>query len=216
MAIIFRTPDILANITKQSHYDEQDNYSEKTIEVQKTEVKLLKTLRRMAKSNGEIPISQTQLAKSTDATNGTIKHYDYIFKDVIDMFSLFFHAAPTRVTKNPKFQEAKALMDKYDIHDFDTLLAKANHFMIWDSMPVQDSFADKVLDLAEKGVVSKEFSDKTIEFLISFMAHVGERGIHKDFTELDINGMDKKVHEKYQKVQELKAEYDRLKAETSN
>lgn len=214
MAIMFRTPDILSDITKQSHYDEQGNYSKEIREVLTTEVKLLKILNRMVKEG--VPLSQTKLKNRAGVTPGTVNHYDYIFKDVIDMYCLFYPAAPKRKTQNPKFQEAEMLMNKYNIHDFDALEKGAIKNMILNIALKNDKLAILADDLYDKGIVNETFNEKApmpSEAIFSFMA---QRYIHPDFESLDINGMRKKVYEKYQKVQELKAEYNRLKADSSN
>ncbi len=211
MSIMFRTPELLSDITKQSHYDEVDNYHDESIEVQKTEVKLLKTLNRMVEEG--VPLSQTQLMRRTGTTSGTVGYYDYIFKDVIDMLCLFYPASPTKTSRNPRFQEAKALMDKHDIHDFETLEKKVIEAIFGPIINGNDELALLADDLCEKGVVNEIFRKKAFEPLDAMFSFLGQRFIHPDFESLDINEMGKKVYEKYLKVQELKAEYDRLKAE---
>lgn len=235
MGIMFRTPDILSDITKQSHYDELDNYHDESIEVQKTEVKLLRTLYRMIEE--KVPLSQTQLMKRANpkkdkddksvslsqeqlmnrvkATNGTVKYYDYIFKDMVDMLCLF-NPAPKRKSVSPNYQEAKKLLDKNDIHDFDTLQSKAFQEIIALALTAgmgNDKYAALVDDLHNSGIVNKTFNEKAVMPTEAAFSFLGQRYIHPDFVSLDINEMKRLVFEKYKKVQELKAEYDRLKAE---
>lgn len=213
MGIMFRTPDILSDITKQSHYDEVDNYHDERIEVQKTEVKLLRELYRMVDEG--VPLSQTQLMNRANVTSGTVKYYDYIFKDMVDMFCLFYPASKTK-RKNSKFQKAKELLDKHDIRDFDTLSNKAIKEIIDLALTADinnDKYALLVDGLYKSGIVDETFNDKAYMPTEAAFSFLGQRYIHPDFEGLDINGMEKLVFEKYKRVQELKAECDRMKAE---
>lgn len=215
MAVMFKTPDILDDITRTTHYNEDNEYQEETLDVPTNEVKLIKELDRMV-SEG-IPLSQTQLMRRTGLTGGTLRYYDYIFNDMIEMLGLFYPVEGTsKVKESPKYQEAKELLDKHEIHDFDTLQNKVLEEIIAIALTAgmgNDKYAAFVDDLYNSGIVNKTFNDKAYTPTEAVCSFLGQRYIHPDFVSLDINEMGKRVYEKYLTVQELKAEYDRLKVE---
>lgn len=212
MAVMFRTPDILDDITRMTHYNKEDVYQEETLEVQTNEVKLIKELAKMVDNN--IPLSQTQLMRRTGVGEGMLTHYDYIFNDLIEMLGLFYPVEETsKVKDSPKYKEAKALLDKDDIHDFKTLESKVLNGINDLILGPDDNFAVLIDDLYGSGIVNKTFHEKALEPAQAMFSFLGQRYIHPDFSSLDINGMEKLVFEKYKRVQELKAEYNRLKAE---
>lgn len=215
MAVMFKTPDILDDITRTTHYNEDNEYQEETLDVPTNEVKLIKELDRMV--SGGIPLSQTQLMRRTGLTGGTLRHYDYIFNDMIEMLGLFYPVEGTsKVKESPKYQEAKELLDKHEIHDFDTLQNKVLEEIIAIALTAgmgNDKYAAFVDDLYNSGIVNKTFNDKAYTPTEAVCSFLGQRYIHPDFVSLDINEMGKRVYEKYLTVQELKVEYDRLKAE---
>lgn len=211
MAVMFRTPDILGDITRTTHYD-GDEYREESLEVPTNEVKLIKELGRMV-SEG-IPLSQTQLIRRTGLTGGTLEYYDYIFKDTMEMLGLFYPVEETsKVKESSKYKEAKALLEKNDIHDFYTLQNKVSKKIMDIILGSDDSFAFFVDGLYKNGMVSETFHKKALEPSEAVFSFLGQRYIHPDFVSLDINEMGNFVFEKYKRVQELKAEYNRLKAE---
>ncbi len=212
MTVMFRTPEILDDITRKTHYNEDDVYQEETLEVQTNEVKLIKELDRMVANN--IPLSQTQLMKRTGVGKGMLTHYDYIFNDLIEMLGLFYPVEETsKVKESPKYKEAKILLDKGDIHNFDALEAKVLKGIKDLILGADDKFAVLIDDLYDSGMVNENFHEKALEPAQAMFSFLGQRYIHRDFVSLDINGMEKLVFEKYKRVQELKAEYNRLKAE---
>lgn len=212
MAVMFRTPDILDDITRTTHYNEDNEYQEEALDVPTNEVKLIKELDRMV-SEG-IPLSQTQLMRRTGLTGGTLRHYEYIFNDMIEMLGLFYPVEETsKVKEGPKYKEAKSLLDKNDIHDFGTLESKVAKKITNLICGVDDNFAVLIDDLYNSGMVNKSFHEKVLDPAQAMFSFMGQRYIHPDFVSLDINEMGKFVFEKYKRVQELKAEYDRLKAE---
>lgn len=212
MAIMFRTPDILGDITRMTHFDETVFRLEEAVEVQTAEAVLVRELDKMVADG--IPLSQTQLAKRAGATGSTLKRYDYIFKDVIDMLSLFFPVSKRAPKEtNPELKAIAEELQKNNITGFESLERETSMKMRSFIDGIYGEYALLVSGLYEKGLVNETFYKKSMEPSEAQFSFTGQRFIHPDFVNLDINQMGEFVYGKYQKVQELQKEYDRLKAE---
>lgn len=212
MAVMYNTPNILDKITRHTHYD-GDEYLDDAKEEQTVQVKIIKMLHEMA---GNVPLSKTKLLKQAGVLKGaTYKRYEHILNDTVEMLRLFYpNEGDDRIKESPRYREAKEMLDKDNIHDFAALESRTLEKIYGLAFGSQDYFASYVYDLYHQNkMVSEAFYKKAMvptEAICSFM---GQRYIHPDFAGLDINEMCSFVYEKYLRVQELKAEYDRLIAD---
>lgn len=214
MAVMYNTPNILDKITRHTHYD-GDEYLDEAKEVQTVQVKIIKELHRMVKE--KIPLSHTKLLKGAGVpmSKNALDRCKRMCGDAVEMLRLFYpDEGDDRIKESPRYREAKEMLDKDNIHDFAALESRTLEKMYGLAFGSQDYFASYVYDLYHQNkMVSEAFYKKAMvptEAICSFM---GQRYIHPDFAGLDINKMFSFVEQKYLRVQKLKAEYDRLKAE---
>lgn len=196
MAKIYRTPDLLKRIRMVT----------KTLEDRKTHVPnveymLLQTINQMVEAEESKPVSerkaltQTSVINKTGVSNSATKTHKQIFTDLLPLINKY------QLEVVPKDADEK------NIPSFDTLKStihtKTRLFM----EKTHDMWAPIFDDLDE---TLKEKVDITFEAYFGF----GDgRWIHPDFAGKNVNEIFDMICEKYQRVQELKAEYESLKKE---
>lgn len=203
MARLYRTPDVLHCITRQSKQHDEEGYllpdnevRETSVEVHNTEYKLLKALDKMLQESDE-KITKSKLMKITNTFGKHRYKYDYIFNDLIEMINKYeLHTIPKdNDEKNiPDYEELKTAIGK-----------KTTAFMLgtFDKL-------DFLYDMDDH----KELLKKAEEVMDAYIAFgAGDYHIHPDFIGCTINEIFDLISEKYERIKLLEKIYKELKAE---
>ena len=197
MAKIYRTPDLLKRIRMVT----------KTLEDRKTHVPnveymLLQTINQMVEAEESKPVSerkaltQTSVINKTGVSNSATKTHKQIFTDLLPLINKY------QLEVVPKDADEK------NIPSFDTLesdtINKTFRFMD----KAHDVYWSKVYDSLDEELKAKV--DNTCD---SLFAYADGRWGHNDFAGKNVNEIFDMICEKYNHVQELKAEYEKLKKE---
>lgn len=197
MAKIYRTPDLLKRLrmVTKTLADNETN-------VPNVEYTLLQTVDKMvaAEKNKPVserkPLTQTNLIKEAEVGNSAIKTYEYIFKDLLPLINKY------ELEVVPKDDDEK------NIPSFDTLESDTIYKTFRFMNKTHDTYWDTVYD-----DLDEELKAKIGNTCDSLFAYADGRWVHNDFSGKNINEIFDMVCEKYQRVQELKAEYESLKKE---
>lgn len=199
MARLFRTPNILLEEKRPTHYPDGVNYVDTSKMVDTVEIRLLKALTREI-IDGKKP-SQTRLMMDAGTTGDSAKRYEYIFRDTVDMINMF----------QLGFTEKPA--DLKNIPNFDTLeaetMTKTYNFL----NGIIEEFGVLIFDLHDENKISESLFQKVSRVFDAVFSNSEQNKIHKDFAELTINEMFTLVSDKYRHVQELLKEYNELKSQ---
>lgn len=197
MAKIYRTPDLLKRIRMVT----------KTLEDRKTHVPnveymLLQTINQMVEAEESKPVSerkaltQTSVINKTGVSNSATKTHKQIFTDLLPLINKY------QLEVVPKDADEK------NIPSFDTLES--------DTINKTFRFMDKAHDVYWSTVyesLDEELKAKVDNTCDSLFAYADGRWGHNDFAGKNVNEIFDMICEKYNHVQELKAEYESLKKE---
>ena len=205
MARLYKTPNILKKQGRKSYYvdnssNDIDIKSNHAGTIDSVETRLLKVLDTMIEEKQDWTLPQVMRRAKTSGTSRY--RYEAVYKDTIEMIKKY------QLGIMPKEEDEK------DIPNFDTLeqavLQRTKQTMTGGA---QDNFDSLIYDL--KGLISEELFQKASYVSDAYIGFcVNGIRIHPAFANTkDIKERFELICEKYQYVQELKEEYNRLKKE---